>query len=331
MGERGGGQTQAAPNRFLPHRQSVHGVSGPPPSQGSFIPALCPCAQHHLLGQFWGVMVHKPAQGGLWTQRSQDLRRGWGAGAAWQGQHGARGLGTRWCPAAAARCAPRPLTRGETRAKRRACGKASAAPAPRVLLLPRGCAKMTFIFFCFFTLCCKFALNEYVTGIILEHITASQPKPSSSLPVGPPGPGYQPDRISRPGGPGSHWGWAAGPVGVPRTPASRERSPSLLLAGQGALPRFSEVDLSTRLLACGPAASGALVLSHALCPGSTPSPAPDLAQDWWRPEGVHRQFAPGCAQPVGRSMGEGKALAPPPGLPAGSCGPARPAVAPRRP
>lgn len=180
-------------------------------------------------------------------------------------------------------------------------------PAPRVLFSPRGCAKMMFIFFCFFTLCCKFAVNEYVTGIILEHVTASQPKPSSSLPVGSPGPGYQPDHISHPGGLGSHWGWAAGLVGVPRTPAYRERSPSLPLAGQGALPRFSEVAPSTRRPACGPAASGALVLSHALCPGGTPSPAPDLAQDWWRPEGIHRQFALGCAQPVGRSMGEGKA------------------------
>lgn len=199
---------------------------------------------------------------------------------------------------------------GRLRAPPHAEWEASVSPAPRVLLLPHACAKVMFIFFYFFLLCCKFALNEYIRGIILKRVIASQPKPPSSLPVGPPGPGYQTDRISHPGGPSSHWRWAAGPVGVPRAPAYQERSPGLLLAGQRALPRSSEVAPSTRLPACGPAPSGELVLAcpvpqrPLVCP---PPPAPDLAQDWWRPQGVHRQFAAGCAEPVGRSMGKGEA------------------------
>lgn len=146
-------------------------------------------------------------------------------------------------------------------------GKASATPRPTGAFLAAWLCEDDVYFFCFFTLCCKFALNEYGTGIILEHVIASQPKPPSSLPAGPPGPGYQADRISHPGGPGSCWGWAARPGGFARALDNRERSPSLQLAGQGALPRFSEVHPSTRLPACGPAPSEALALSHALCPG----------------------------------------------------------------
>lgn len=55
-----------------------------------------------------------------------------------------------------------------------------------------------------------------------------------------------------------------------------------------------------------------------------PAPAPDLAQDWWTPKGVHRQFAPGCVRPVGRAWVRGRPLAPTPGLPAGLLGSARP-------
>lgn len=204
------------------------------------------------------------------------------------------------------------------------------SPAPRVLLLPHACAKVMFIFFYFFLLCCKFALNEYIRGIILKRVIASQPKPPSSLPVGPPGPGYQTDRISHPGGPSSHWRWAAGPVGVPRAPAYQERSPGLLLAGQRALPRSLEVAPSTRLPACGPAPSGELVLACPVPQRPLVCPPPHQPLTWPRTGGGLRVFTGSLQQavlsPWAGAWVRVRPLACTPGLPAGFCGLARPTV-----
>lgn len=87
VGERGVEQTQASagrraePNCFLwatvpPHPARCQANS---PGQGSFIPALCPCTQHHLLGRLWGVKVDRPAWGGVRTRPSQEGKGGlWG-------------------------------------------------------------------------------------------------------------------------------------------------------------------------------------------------------------------------------------------------------------
>lgn len=81
-----------------------------------------------------------------------------------------------------------------------------------------------------------------------------------------------------------------------------------LAGGREPCQRFSEVDPSTRLPACGPAPSEAGSVSRPVPwrPRVARS-SPDLAQDWWRPKGVHRQFAPGCVRPVARAWVRGKA------------------------
>ena len=129
MGERGGGQTQAAPNRFLRSRLSTHGVSGPPPRRGlsyqPFVPApitIC-----------WG------GSGGSWCTNwpreasgPRSLRtsgKDGGAGGAWQGPNGAKGLGTHWYPATENCCAPQA---SDTSGRRlpNAEWEASVTPAP---------------------------------------------------------------------------------------------------------------------------------------------------------------------------------------------------------
>lgn len=200
-------------------------------------------------------------------------------------------------------------------------------------------------FCCFFVLCCKFALNEQEMAgyprVCHSSSLSSSPRPPGCGVGGPrlefPGPGHQTDRTShlRSGLAPAGWGARRAGVGAQEscggrpTRGARPRSSSEASPSLGSQPG--------KATSCRPSPLGALVLSHALCPGgpgcrSSPALPSPLAPHSVRPRA---RGAQGCLQAglsrlalcrsaLGGAVGSAQGTLPPPGPPATRCCPGSP-------